>query len=180
MRGHPLAWDEVEVLIFDFDGTIASDQKLWTEEGITGKLFSGRDGAGLAMLRRKLHMPIHVISNENNPVTRKYCEVQGLVFHYCSVGQYKDVILRQICADMGISPARACFVGDDTTDCSAMSAAGIGVAVADAHTRLWKYYHTKAAGGAGAVREVCDNIIRAQRGRLVIPMPTKQLSEGEA
>ena len=56
---------------------------------------------------------------------------------------------------------RPYVVGDDTRDLGMMAAAGLKVAVADAHPDVIREadWVTRAAGGRGAVREVCDALI---------------------
>jgi 3-deoxy-D-manno-octulosonate 8-phosphate phosphatase (KDO 8-P phosphatase) len=59
--------------------------------------------------------------------------------------------------------ACACIV-DDTPDLPLMSAVGFAAAVADAHPLVLRAAHwvAKAAGGRGAVRELCDVLLRAR------------------
>jgi 3-deoxy-D-manno-octulosonate 8-phosphate phosphatase (KDO 8-P phosphatase) len=59
--------------------------------------------------------------------------------------------------------ALAC-VGDDTPDVPMLERATLAVAVADAHpaARATAHWTTAAAGGHGAVREVCDLLLTAQ------------------
>ena len=56
-------------------------------------------------------------------------------------------------------------VGDDTPDAPILAAAGVGIAVADAHQDALAAADlvTTRAGGQGAVREVCDWLIEARR-----------------
>ena len=60
--------------------------------------------------------------------------------------------------------ADAAYVGDDVTDIPLMRRSGFGVAVADAtaETRAAAHYTTSLPGGFGAVREVCELILKAQ------------------
>ena len=56
------------------------------------------------------------------------------------------------------------MVGDDLVDLPIMSRAGLAVAVADAVPEVLAAAHwvTSNPGGRGAVREVCDLLIKAQ------------------
>ena len=60
--------------------------------------------------------------------------------------------------------ADACFMSDDINDLAVLQRVGLPIAVANARTdvKTAAKYTTKAKGGEGAVREVCDKIIRAQ------------------
>ena len=59
--------------------------------------------------------------------------------------------------------ACACLV-DDTPDLPLMAAVGFAAAVADAHPLVLSAAHwiSEARGGRGAVRELCDAILRAR------------------
>jgi 3-deoxy-D-manno-octulosonate 8-phosphate phosphatase (KDO 8-P phosphatase) len=67
-------------------------------------------------------------------------------------------------ARLGVTPAETACVGDDTPDLPMLEKVGLAIAVADAHPALRPVVHwvTTAPGGRGAVREVCDLIIRAR------------------
>ena len=58
----------------------------------------------------------------------------------------------------------ACFMSDDINDLAVLDRVGLPIAVANARQDVKKMakYITMANGGHGAVREVCDKIIRAQ------------------
>ena len=52
------------------------------------------------------------------------------------------------------------FLGNDINDISALKIVGCPLAVADSYKEIDRYviYKTKAKGGEGAVREICDLI----------------------
>ena len=56
-------------------------------------------------------------------------------------------------------------MGDDIADLPIFEVARLAIAVADAHPSVKSQAHfiTQAAGGQGAVREVCDLILEGQR-----------------
>ena len=61
-------------------------------------------------------------------------------------------------------PEQICFVGDDLVDLPVFARVGLAVAVADSveEVRASAHYITRNPGGRGAVREVCDLILKAQ------------------
>jgi 3-deoxy-D-manno-octulosonate 8-phosphate phosphatase (KDO 8-P phosphatase) len=67
-------------------------------------------------------------------------------------------------AKTGISAADAGYMGDDWPDLAVMSRCGFAAAPANAHAEVIRRVHFVATlrGGHGAVREVCDAILRAQ------------------
>ena len=66
--------------------------------------------------------------------------------------------------DTGLKGNEVAFVGDDVMDLPAMSRAGLAIAVADAHPLVIERAHwkTQSPGGRGAVREVCELVMRAK------------------
>ena len=76
----------------------------------------------------------------------------------------KVAVLEEIMAAMGIEASQAAMVGDDLVDLPIMSRAGLAVAVADAVPEVLAAAHwvTPLPGGHGAVREVCDLLIKAR------------------
>jgi len=67
-----------------------------------------------------------------------------------------------------VDPLNCACIVDDTPDMALMSAVGLAGAVADAHPIVLSAAHwiSSAPGGRGAVRELCDAILRARAGRL--------------
>ena len=59
----------------------------------------------------------------------------------------------------------AAFVGNDVNDAPCLKAVGLPIVVRDAHpdVRHLAKYTTKALGGNGAVREVCDLIVHMEK-----------------
>jgi 3-deoxy-D-manno-octulosonate 8-phosphate phosphatase (KDO 8-P phosphatase) len=64
----------------------------------------------------------------------------------------------------GVKAEEVAFVGDDLLDLPLMRKVGLSIAVADAHDMIIKnaYMVTSKKGGTGAVREVCEAILKAQ------------------
>jgi 3-deoxy-D-manno-octulosonate 8-phosphate phosphatase (KDO 8-P phosphatase) len=75
----------------------------------------------------------------------------------------KAQALEQMARQTGIDPSAMAFMGDDLIDLPAMNRAGIAIAVADAvdEVKARADIVTRASGGRGAVREICDAILKA-------------------
>jgi 3-deoxy-D-manno-octulosonate 8-phosphate phosphatase (KDO 8-P phosphatase) len=82
----------------------------------------------------------------------------------------KVAALLAVTRRLGIEPLAAACLVDDTPDLPLMAAVGFAAAVADAHpiVRAAAHWVSSAPGGAGAVRELCDALLRA-RSTLGIP-----------
>jgi YrbI family 3-deoxy-D-manno-octulosonate 8-phosphate phosphatase len=74
------------------------------------------------------------------------------------------VINPGLLAELAIDPLETACVGDDTPDLPMLRRVGLAVGVADAHPALLEAAHwiTRAPGGRGAVREVCDLLLSAR------------------
>ena len=64
----------------------------------------------------------------------------------------------------GLNPLNCACIVDDTPDLPLMSAVGLSAAVADAHPIVLAAAHwvARSPGGSGAVRELCDVLLRAR------------------
>ena len=86
-------------------------------------------------------------------------------FKYIYQGHTEKIpILQEILADAKIAPEEVAYIGDDLTDVVIMRRVLLGFATANARPEVKKAAHMvlKAAGGSGAVREVCELLLQAQ------------------
>jgi len=76
----------------------------------------------------------------------------------------KREVLGRLARQRGLELAQTGYMGDDVVDLPVLLACGFSASVADAHPEvLARVDHVTAKGGGrGAVREICDLIIRAQ------------------
>ena len=105
---------------------------------------------------RDAGLELVVLSKERNPVVRVRCEKLRI-----PVTQQLDdkiAVLRQLAADRRLSSSQVAYVGNDVNEVECLSWVGVGIVVADAHPGAVEAadYRTRARGGHGAVREVCD------------------------
>jgi N-acylneuraminate cytidylyltransferase len=122
---------------------------------------SRSDSEGLAQLR-KAGVEAAVISKEVNPVVAARCQKLKLAF--LQGIQDKGPALIRMLEERGVDPRRAVYLGNDTNDLVCFPFVGWAVAVADAHPQVRRaadFILTKP-GGHGAVRELCDLIIKNQ------------------
>jgi 3-deoxy-D-manno-octulosonate 8-phosphate phosphatase (KDO 8-P phosphatase) len=75
-----------------------------------------------------------------------------------------DAEIAEVLTAAGATEQEVAFIGDDVTDIPLMRRVVFAVAVADAtaETRSAAHYVTQLPGGFGAVREVCELILKAQ------------------
>ena len=151
----------VSAVIFDFDGTL-TDNRVWVDQdGRESAACDRGDGWGITALR-KAGVPVLVCSTEVVPIVAARCRKLNVPCVHGLEG--KESALRDWFRDEGVDPAGAVFLGNDVNDLGCFDLVGCPVAVADAHpvaARAARFL-TRAPGGRGAARELCDLILDAR------------------
>jgi 3-deoxy-D-manno-octulosonate 8-phosphate phosphatase (KDO 8-P phosphatase) len=154
----------VRVAAFDVDGVLTDGGLHFDERGRELKTFSARDGLGFTLLKRH-GIRIGVITGRSSSiVTHRMaalgadCVIQG--------AHDKHAALDQLLAALAVDAEQVSFLGDDLIDLPVLRRVGLAVTVADGHPELDAHVHLRlnARGGAGAARELIEQILRAQLG----------------
>jgi N-acylneuraminate cytidylyltransferase len=156
------AWaDQVELLVFDFDGVLTDNRVLVDENGVEAVLCDRADGWGIARIR-ELGIPVVILSTERNGVVPARARKLGVECVHGS--DDKAGVIRELAGRHGVQLERIAFVGNDVNDLPAMQAVGIPIAVRDARPEVIAaaVATTTRVGGRGAAREVCDWILHAR------------------
>lgn len=160
---------KVRLACFDVDGTLTDGGLLLDTEGRESKRFHARDGQGLALLRRAGIDVAFVTARTGAAAARRAAEL-GAESH----AEVKDKLafVRRLAQARGLDMDAVAFMGDDLADVAVMRAAGFAAAPADAHPWALQlaHWHSRARGGEGAARELCDLVLAAQ-GRLAEMLP---------
>jgi 3-deoxy-D-manno-octulosonate 8-phosphate phosphatase (KDO 8-P phosphatase) len=151
----------VRLVLLDVDGVLAADRIVIDPSGRELRAFSRRDATGVALL---LRAGIHValLAERRAAVTRlaRMLAVSAVV-ERATTGVSAA---RRLCRRWRLAPAEMAYVGDDVLDQPLLAFAGLAVTVADGAAGLRRHVHwtTRTPGGAGAVREVAELVLRAQ------------------
>lgn len=152
----------VKLLLMDCDGVL-TDGRIWIfENGEEQKGFHTRDGMGIELLHRA-GLRSGIISGRQSSAVDRRAEALGMSFVVQGCSD-KQKAFDETLAQAGVTSEEVAYIGDDLNDIPLMKRSGLGVAVADAalEAREQAQYITKAPGGYGAVREVCEVILKAQ------------------
>ena len=151
---------EIKMLILDVDGVLTDGTLFIHSDGGESKCFNTLDGHGIRMWQRA-GLNIALLSGRASEPTRHRAEQLNIehVFEDC---HDKLPELEKFLAELGLSPGQTAYVGDDLTDLPVIRYVGFGAAVANAVDEVKKYadYVTERPGGAGAVREVIEYILK--------------------
>jgi 3-deoxy-D-manno-octulosonate 8-phosphate phosphatase (KDO 8-P phosphatase) len=152
----------IKLLLMDCDGVL-TDGRVWIfDNGEEQKGFHTRDGLGIDLLHRA-GLRSGIISGRRSTAVQK--RAQGLGMSFVRQGcEDKQKAFDETLAQAGVENLEVAYIGDDLNDIPLILQSGLGVAVADAgvEAREHAHYVTNAAGGFGAVREVCELILKAQ------------------
>jgi 3-deoxy-D-manno-octulosonate 8-phosphate phosphatase (KDO 8-P phosphatase) len=159
----------VRLVAMDVDGVLTDGGIWYTERGDELKRFDVRDGQGLVLLR-DAGVITAVVTRRHSDIVERRARELGIAEVHQDVAD-KGAVVQGILARHGVSAAHACYVGDDLGDLPAMALVGVPVAVADAVPAVTRaaVYVTRAPGGRGAVREICDLILSARTKRASRP-----------
>jgi 3-deoxy-D-manno-octulosonate 8-phosphate phosphatase (KDO 8-P phosphatase) len=152
----------IKLLLMDCDGVLTDGTLELLENGDEQKTFHARDGQGISLFHQA-GLKTGIISGRTSSAVER--RAQDLKMAY--VRQYaKDKVkaLEEIMAEADVSIDECAYIGDDLGDLPVMNRVELAVAVADAvaETKHAAHYITELRGGRGAVREVCDLILKAQ------------------
>jgi 3-deoxy-D-manno-octulosonate 8-phosphate phosphatase (KDO 8-P phosphatase) len=153
---------KLKLLILDVDGVLTDGKLFFDNEGNEYKSFHARDGHGIKLLRQS-GVEVAIISGRKSNSVALRMKSLGIEYVYQGY-ENKISAFNEIIEKIGISPEQAAHVGDDVLDLPLMIRVGLAIAVQDANFAVKQHAHwcTELAGGCGAVREVCDFIMRAQ------------------
>jgi 3-deoxy-D-manno-octulosonate 8-phosphate phosphatase (KDO 8-P phosphatase) len=156
----------IELLILDVDGVLTDGRLYFAARGETLKVFHVRDGHGIKLLQRAGVAVAAISGRRSSALSARMRELD--VVHVVQGCNDKVAALLRLTRRLGIEPLRCACLCDDTPDLPLMAAVGVAGAVADAHPVVLSAAHwiARTTGGRGAVRELCDAILRARAGAL--------------
>jgi 3-deoxy-D-manno-octulosonate 8-phosphate phosphatase (KDO 8-P phosphatase) len=152
----------IKLLLMDCDGVLTDGRITLLGTGDEEKSFHTRDGHGLVLLHRA-GLQSGIVSGRTSALVERRASELGI--KYVRQGTWNKVKdFEELLAEAEINEGEVAFIGDDVTDIPLMQRSELAVAVADAveETRVVAHYVTQLPGGFGAVREVCELILKAQ------------------
>lgn len=149
-------------MIFDVDGVLTDGRVIIQDNGSEIKEFDVKDGHGIKLLQRA-DIDIALITGRFCKAVQHRADGLGITRVYQGI-HVKIEAYEQILKETGLTDAEVGYMGDDLIDIPVMRRVGFSVAVPEASPWVLPYAHhvTRAAGGRGACREVCELILRAK------------------
>ncbi|MGD8499935.1 MAG: HAD hydrolase family protein [Phycisphaerales bacterium] len=151
---------DIEILAMDVDGVLTDGTLIINADGSESKFFNTLDGHGIRLWQRA-GLKVALISGRASEPTKRRAEQLQIeyVFQDC---HHKLPVFEKFVEQLGLSPDKVAYIGDDLTDLPVIRYAGFGAAVANAVDEVKRHadYVTTRPGGSGAVREVIEYILR--------------------
>ena len=153
----------IRVAIFDVDGVLTEGTLYYLPSGEEAKAFNVLDGHGMKMLQES-GVKLAIISSRSSPCVEERARSLGIDLVYQGAGD-KLAAFDSLLGRCGLAADACSFIGDDDADLPVMQRCGFAASVPDApaHVRWAAHYVTRARGGRGAARELCELILHAQR-----------------
>jgi len=153
----------VRLMIFDVDGVLTDGTLLYGPGGEEHKTFSAHDGHGLKMLAASGVACALLSGRRSAAVTQRAAEL-GIENVFQGV-EDKLAVFRQLIEQKRLSAEQTGFMGDELVDLAVLTRCGFACAPHEAPeaVRTRVHYVAQADAGRGAVREVCELVMRAQR-----------------
>lgn len=154
---------KIKLLILDVDGVLTNGQIFINNRGEEIKSFNVKDGQGLRLLK-KAGIDVVIISGRRSGAVEHRAVDLGIQEVHLGVKD-KETLCKKLIQQKELTKDQVGCMGDDLPDLPMFNQAGFTIAVADAVAEVREAANlvTKKRGGKGAVREVCEWILKAQK-----------------
>ena len=152
----------VKVFIVDIDGVMTDGRIIYSGYGDELRFFDVQDGFGITLLNRAGIKTVIITAGKSKIVKHRARDLAiAKTYHgFMDKALAFDDLLKRF----KVTPEEVCFIGDDLIDLPILKRAGFAVAVSNPVEEVKKLAHhiTANPGGRGAVREICDLILKSQ------------------
>ncbi|MCL4510239.1 MAG: HAD hydrolase family protein [Bacteroidetes bacterium] len=154
---------KIKVILLDVDGVLTDGTIIYGSDGLELKAFDSKDGFGITNAI-KSGIKVGIITARKSEVVKRRATELGIVDLYQG-SLDKITPFEEIKNVYSLSESEIAYVGDDILDLPLLQKVGLSAAPANAvrEVKMKVDYVTKARGGQGAVREVIDLILKAQK-----------------
>lgn len=151
----------IRVAFLDVDGVFTDGGLYLSEGGETLKRFHILDGLGIKLLQQGGITPVVITGRDSAPLRLRLQALGITHVHYGT--EDKAPAAEKTLKALGLDWGQAAAMGDDWPDLPVLRRCALPVAPANAHAevRAIARHVTTAAGGQGAVRELCDLLLVA-------------------
>jgi YrbI family 3-deoxy-D-manno-octulosonate 8-phosphate phosphatase len=153
--------EKIDLIICDFDGVL-TDNRVWVDQDGTETVAAFRSDSMRIAELRKQGIDVIILSSEPNRVVEARAKKMGVeAIHGVGIHD-KGRVMRKVLEQKNIRAENVAYVGNDLNDLPCFEVAGWSIAVADAYPEVIHAadFVLSKAGGHGALRELCDLILK--------------------
>ncbi len=152
----------IKLLLLDVDGVLTDGRITYTDSGEQIKQFNVKDGLGMRLLM-DAGVDVGIITARKSKALAHRCHDLGIRLLYDGIKD-KCAALKAISQKTGVDISHIAFAGDDLIDIPVLTRVGVSFCVADAseEVKTQSDVVTTRNGGFGAVREICEQILKAK------------------
>jgi 3-deoxy-D-manno-octulosonate 8-phosphate phosphatase (KDO 8-P phosphatase) len=152
---------KIKLLLLDVDGVLTNGQIIYDGTGNELKMFNVRDGHGLKLIQRAGIKVGIITGRKSEVVARRAAELGIEILYQGALNKLEPY--REIVSQSGLAAEQIAYVGDDLIDLQVLRRVGFSATVADADAEVRQRvdYVASLPGGCGAVREICDLLLKA-------------------
>ena len=153
---------QIRLTILDVDGVLTSGELIYGVNGSELKQFHVLDGQGIKFLQKSGIEVAIITARHSEIIVKRMSDLEITHVYQGNIDKlpaYEDLKQKLKLEDHQIA-----YMGDDLPDLPIIRRVGLGVTVPNAPTIMHDHARlvTKAKGGKGAVRELCELIMNAQ------------------
>lgn len=153
--------ETIKLIVTDFDGVL-TDGRVWVDEKGKETVAATRSDSMRIRQMHEIGIDVIILSSEVNPVvSMRARKMKVEAIHGMGLDE-KGEVLKKYLAEKHIDPSQVVYLGNDFNDLPCFEIAGWSVAVADAYPEVTRAadHVLKTNGGFGALRELCDLILK--------------------
>lgn len=151
---------KIKLAAFDIDGVMTDGSLTYLPDGNQTKTFNAKDGLGVVMINKAGIKTAIITAKETNAVAHraKTLDITKLFMNQ----RNKKLALDELCEEFSLEYDEILYMGDDLPDLEVLKLVGLSVCPNDAVGEVKEVCDivTPACGGRGAVREICDFLLK--------------------
>ncbi len=153
---------KIKLAAFDVDGVMTDGSLTFLEDGKEIKTFNAKDGLGVVMLS-KAGIVTSIITARDNPVVKLRAEMIDIKELFMGA-KNKLNALSELKQKYNLKDDEIAYMGDDLPDLCVLNTVGLSSCPKDAVDEVKSSCNFVSGynGGKGAVRELCDFILKAK------------------
>lgn len=152
---------KIKALVLDVDGVMTDGSLVFDENGVEYKTFNAKDGQGIVMLNKAGFVTAIITARQNGTVRHRFSNLgMTRLFEGC---KNKIAALKDLMSEYNLEYEEIAYMGDDLPDICCLKVVGLPACPNDAveEVQTHSLFVSSKNGGRGAVRELCNLILKA-------------------